>query len=334
MVAAFSRAFTARLAWLGRHLDGGKIESSVAMVVLRSVMEDIFLEQTAQAAKPAVGAAPGLWVAGDWVPKNTKQVECQTDGIVVMDAEQFKDVVARTAERVSSEVGKVHEEAMKIKEKHVEQMKREHELQVKKINEGLEKLMAIEKNNLRQECDELRLECVNWEKEYKREWKQCQEWEMKCVKGRIEIMELEEALMARGTDSEHEQEMMMTGRKKGSGCSSKKQSKAQRKTAMTRKSKRMRMRQLAISPATPDFQLVGSSEEDDEQTQAMQRLPWCARQKLPRNRPKKQIQDEEYFDDLMMAAQDPFFETAVNDWLMTIDPMAAVGPVPDEDAEE
>jgi len=268
-------------------------------------------------------------------------VEVQTDNGLLEDV--ISDTATATAESVRAAVMKVHEEAMKIKEKDVEQMKREHEVQVKKINDELERAQqerneamkhVTDWNNLKQECDGLRMESASWEKECKRERKHCQEWEMKCVEGRIEIMELEEALMARGTDSEHEQEVMMTGRKKRSGCSSKKQSKAQRKTVLTRKSKRMRMKQLEKSPTTLDFEFVGSSEEDDEQTQAMQRLPWYAWQKLLRNKPKKHLQDEEYFDDLMMAAQDPFSETAVNEWLMTIDPMAAVGPVPDEDAEE
>jgi len=279
----------------------------------------------------------------EWQKKSSHavDVEVQTDNGWLEDV--VSDTATATAESVRAAVGKVHEEAMKIKEKDVEQMKREHEVQVKKINDELERAQqerneamkhVTDWNNLRQECDGLRMESASWEKECKRERKHCQEWEMKCVEGRIEIMELEEALMARGTDSEHEQEVMMTGRKKRSGCSSKKQSKAQRKTVLTRKSKRMRMKQLEKSPTTLDFEFVGSSEEDDEQTQAMQRLPWYARQRLLRNKPKKHLQDEEYFDDLMMAAQDPFFETAVNDWLMTIDPMAAVGPVPDEDAEE
>merc|ERR1719343_1926984 len=114
-----------------------------------------------------------------------------------------------------------------------------------------------------------------WDKEVRRMYKENRKMREQAVESMKEIFELEEAVMAMGTDSEHEQDMMANDRRKRKVKSTRRTNRAQRKADINRRSKEMRMRQFRKTKyENVEFESESSSEEDKNPSIAEQMLPW------------------------------------------------------------
>lgn len=152
----------------------------------------------------------------------------------------------------------------------------------------------------------------------------------------LQIMELEGALMAMGSDTEHEEDLMAMDRKRskeggGGGRRKENRKKAQRKAQVKQRSRSIRMKRARNMDFTDtEWEVPDSSDEDDGWmgSVAEQMLPSCVG---PRMRKVTRINT---YDDLRQSVYEPGFAEEMDALLCSVDAAQALGPVPIESEVE